>query len=183
MRHYLWLLGALLTLPAQAANQAPLPSHCRAGEYALLNAKMKKVKRIGKAYPFAFTDTGKIVSLCTDKAEEPYAMVAYRFGRLGKVEFEQVATRGRPFFTQHDSSGNVGSDRVFFAVGDVTYYVSIATNQAHGVGLDIFKGQTRIAEFFSGLEEGVDYEVSWGGYTDARASVLKPARLRHRLAP
>lgn len=104
-------------------------------------------------------DTGKILSICVDRPVEPFNSVAYRFGAVGKVEFERVATKSSPFYVfERGGTPHSGDNVLFFAVAPYTYCVSEATGQGSGVSLTVLKSGREVASFFSGNGRGTDYE-------------------------
>ncbi len=176
-------LLALSTGNAVADEQLPLPSHCRAGEFAVANASLGPIIRDRKAGSMRFSRNGKIASLCADRNGEPFGSLAYRYGKPGKVEFERVASIANKFSVYSIQAGNVGSDIAFFSVGSVTYYISLATGMGNGVGVDVFDGDKRVAELFSGNERGVDFEQGPASMTFSVASspVFQARKPKHRL--
>lgn len=146
----------LLGIPA-LASAAP-PSHCKAGEHAIVDAWMGKVKPTSGGW--RNTKDGKVVSLCADRKAEPFSAVTYRYGVPGKVELEVVATPQNRFGIASVSTvPRVGSDVVFFRRGEYTYYVAIATGMGSGVTLAVFQGQKQIVDHFSGNERDEDYQL------------------------
>lgn len=146
----------LLGIPA-SASAAP-PSHCKAGEHAIVDAWMGKVKPTSGGW--RNTKDGKVVSLCADRKAEPYSAVTYRYGMPGKVELEVVATPQNRFGIASVSSlPRVGSHVVFFRRGEYTYYVAMATGMGSGVSLSVFQGQKKIVDHFSGNEPDEDYQL------------------------
>ena len=79
--------GLSCQMPARAEMAVDFPTHCQAGEVAFLNAKIGKFDQQNN-----LTQSGKILSLCADKPKEPFGKFVYRFGAIGHVEIEQVAT-------------------------------------------------------------------------------------------
>jgi hypothetical protein len=143
----LLLLAALKTYPA-SAEESLLPSHCKPNEYAYLNARMGNASK-----------TRKVLSVCADKATEPFDKLVYRYGAIGKVELEQVATPARPFQIYTRSPvPRVGHNILFFTNHGYTYYVVEAFAMGSGISLMVFHKGKRIVDLFSGNERGVDYE-------------------------
>jgi hypothetical protein len=137
---------------------AAFPSHCAADEYAILDSWMGEVHATDGGW--RNTRNGKFLSLCADRKTEPFTKVTYRYGVLGRVEFEVVATPRAQFkIASLELVPRVGMEVIFFKKGNHTYYVSVATGQGHGVGLDVFKGSKSIASHFSGNDEGRDYQL------------------------
>ena len=86
-------------------------------------------------------------------------MVAYRFGPVGKVEMERVASESKKFFIfERSTSPHTGENIVFFRAGSYTYCVSEATAQGSGIGLSVLKLGRQVLDLFSGNERGEDFE-------------------------
>jgi len=152
------LTAALMAAPSMvlAQEEATVPSHCVSGEAVFLSAKMKRVIRTAKGT--SYQDTGKILSLCADKPEDPIGRLSYRYGPVGKVEMERVATTASRFGTATESSGPRSADTTyFFEIGNYGYYISVASGMASGVGLDVYQNDKRILELFSGTDSDVDF--------------------------
>lgn len=151
------LLLSLLFVPtispfAVSAQNSSLPSHCKANEYTYLNAKMASASTRKK--------TGRILSICADKAQEPFGKLIYRYGAIGKVELEQVATPGRPFYIfNRDLTPRVGYNVLFFTNYGYTYYVKEAYAMGSGITLSVYHKGKRIVDLVSGQERGVDFEA------------------------
>ncbi|MGV3525420.1 MAG: hypothetical protein ACO1RX_14410 [Candidatus Sericytochromatia bacterium] len=179
MKHPLGLLVLMLSAlsPVMAEAQSPpLPSLCRSGEFPYLTARLAGVVRPkGGGYQL-LPKQGKIVSLCTDKAKEPFQKLVYRFGSVGNVELEQVATPQHRFSVYtRSTTPRTGENIFFFTRSGYTYYVVEATGMGSGVSLMAFHKGKRILDMFSGNEPGVDFE---GGlldlnFTTPRSPVLQ----------
>jgi hypothetical protein len=166
----LFALVAFLTCCICHAQESPnVASHCKQGESAYLNANMPELR-----YPQYETEeerktkpvwilrkTGKILSICTDRVSEPFNYITYRFGAIGNIEFERVATKSAPFYVfERSTSPHTGEFVLFFSVGPHTYCVSEATGQGSGISLTVLKAGAEVASFFSGNHHGTDYEVN-----------------------
>ena len=159
---------ALIACSVCHAQEPPsLPSHCKQGEVVYLNAHMPelrypryKTEEKRRTKPgWVLHDTGKTLSICADHPVEPLSSVAYRFGAVGKVEFERVATKSSPFYVfERSTSPHTGEAVLFFSVGPYTYCVSEATAQGSGIGLTVLKDGREVASYFSGNGRGTDYE-------------------------
>ena len=102
---------------------------------------------------------GKILSICADSSSEPIQFVAYRFGPIGKVEMEQVATASNKFHIfERSTSPHTGENVIFFTVGPYTYCVTEATAQGSGIGLTVLKDGRKTLDLFSGNYFGKDFE-------------------------
>lgn len=135
-----------------------VPSHCGRGEYAYLNAHMSEIRRSQEG-GYTLIKTGKLLSICTDSQSEPFRMVAYRFGPVGKVEMESVASESKKFFLfERSTSPHTGENIVFFNAGAYTYCISEATAQGSGIGLSVFRSGRQVLDLFSGNERGEDFE-------------------------
>lgn len=148
-------IGISACFPAFAGDSM-FPTHCKQSEFSYLNAKMAKIVYSPQKYDLV--KNGKILSICTDKETEPFSMIAYRYGVIGKVELEEIATKNRKFKIFDIYTHPVGNNIIYFTKGDFTYYVSEATAQGHGIGLIVFKSNKEILNLFSGNDFGIDYE-------------------------
>lgn len=136
---------------AQAKN---FPTHCQPGEFAHINAKMGSFDKSNK-----LVKNGKILSLCADKAKEPFGQFTYRFGPIGKVELEQVATPKDKFSVSSRSAGpRMGEDIIYFSKGDYNYYVVEATGMGSGIFLYVYKSGKKIVDQFSGNDMDEEYQ-------------------------
>ncbi len=150
-------LAALAGRPSFAADETAMPTHCKADEFAYLNAKMGKIAYT-PAGEFKVVKNGKILSLCADRRDGKATRLYYRYGAIGKVEMEEVATPQHKFWTYSQStSPHTGQDLIFFRRGDYTYYVGIATGMGSGISLSVFKSRKEVVSLFSG-NDGGDYE-------------------------
>lgn len=159
------LTCTLLALHGPLAQaQDSMPTHCRAGEVALLDAWMGPIddeQGGDERYPAS----GKLLSLCTEGQGESTTKLAYRYGKLKHPEIEAVATRRSKFRIYSGSTTpHTGEDIVFFDKGPFTYYVVVATGQGHGTSLYTYKGNKRIGLQRSGFEEGVAYQQGPAAY-------------------
>jgi hypothetical protein len=145
-------------LATSSGAMAALPTHCVSDEYSIVDAWMGEVHATEGGWRNNMK--GKFLSLCSDKKTEPFTRVTYRYGVLGRVEFEAVATAHAKFnIASFSTSPHTGDDVVFFKKGDYTYYVAVATGQGHGVSLYVFKGSKKLTYHFSGNEESEDYQL------------------------
>ncbi|QCB48794.1 hypothetical protein E5678_17565 [Hydrogenophaga sp. PAMC20947] len=120
--------------------------------------------------------TGKVLSICSDSQTEPFNLVSYRFGPIGKVEFERVATKSSPFYVfERGDSPHTGEAIIFFSAGPYTYCVSESLGQGSGISLTVLKNMKEVASFFSGNDRGVDYEA---GLIDLSFTERKSPALR-----
>lgn len=148
----------VIATPAFSTSNSELETHCTSDEFAYLNAKMAKVHQQAKG-GYSLEKNGKTLSICTGSASEPFSKVVYRYGAIGKVEMEQVATKEQKFnIYSLSTSSRTGEDLIFFSKEEYTYYVSNAIGQGSGVGLRVFKSGRQLANLFSGNEQNVDFE-------------------------
>jgi hypothetical protein len=141
------LLATALVFYSPLSHPDTLPTHCNSGEFAYLNAKMyREIKgELGN-------DTGKILSLCADKSEEPFGKFIYRYGAIGKVEMEQIATTSDKFglSTQSDNDSHAGAASISFSKGKYIYEVSEAMGMAgFGVRLSVYEAGKPILSLIS----------------------------------
>ncbi len=167
-----------LSLAAQA-QQSSFPSHCSAGETVFLTAKMKRINQSPQGT--TFIDTGKIVSLCADQAKDPIGKLTYRFGPIGKVEMEHVASPSNKLGNASiQSAPRVSEDLYFFSKGNFTYYIIVAGGMGNGVSLLVFNDKKRIVNLFSGTEESSDFQLSHN--LDAKAVLTQRKPLHDTFA-
>ena len=144
-------LLALLSLPlADATAQSKaFPHHCAPHETVFLSARMTKgltaKENNGKAIP------EKILSLCTDKPRDPVEKMSYRYGPIGSVELERVATPSKKFGYYADFDSQVILDQV-----DLTIYRGEGW-MGHGVSLYVYRGKKELMYLFSGTDDEVDF--------------------------
>jgi hypothetical protein len=165
-----------------------IESHCKEGEFSYLNANMAelrypryKTEKERKTKPvWILQRTGKFLSICTDRQTEPFSSVTYRYGRIGNIEFERVATKSSPFHVfERGISPHEGEAVFFFKSGQYTYCVNEATAQGSGISLTVLKDGKEIVSLFSGNDRGIDYEaglleISFG---PSKSPVLKAFQL------
>ncbi len=146
----------LISSPSRA--NETFPTHCKSGEYSFLNAKMATMER-DKVGRFLNKKNGKILSLCSDRENEPFSKFVYRYGSPGKVEMERIATPEHQFFIySRATSPHTGEDDIFFSVAPFTYYIIINGGQARGTELVIHKANKEVLRLFSGIDEGKDFQ-------------------------
>lgn len=141
------------------AQESEVPtSHCAATEFIVVNATMGQFVR-GHSGRTLKKD-GKVMSLCTDVPQEPFGMVAYRYGRIGHVELEQVASDGNKFgVLSRSTSSHTGEEVLFFKKEKTNYYVISAIGQANGVSLLVYRSGKKIVDLFSGTDSNTDFQV------------------------
>lgn len=172
---FLAIVGSCHAIAEELNN---IPTHCKSGEFSYLNARMAKIVYSPKRYDLV--KNGKVLSICADKEEEPFGMIAYRYGKPGAVELEEIATANRKFNVFSIEDSPVGNNIIFFNKGNFTYYVSEATNQGHGVHLFVYKSGKRVFKLFSGNDAGIDYEAGLIGINFENPSSLVLKRLKPR---
>jgi hypothetical protein len=157
-------LGLLLPVLATRAEAGP-GSHCRAGEFAYLNARMAIVRR--QAGRIEYIKTDNLLSLCADRKSEPLGSLVYRFGPIGSPELSVAASRGQKFNVfERSTTAHSGENILFFPLGSYTYCVAEASGQASGIGLTVFKSGfktnkksgAKVVDLFSGNNRGMDFE-------------------------
>lgn len=142
-------------------SEGRLPTHCRSDEFAYLNAQMAVIEWNDKsdhAKGNSLRKNGKLLSLCADRQQEPLGRLTYRYGEIGKVEFENAATPESKFSISYQQDGPRGGNNIFsFHVGAFTYYVTEATGDGHGIAIHVFKAGKKLSYLFSGTDKGTDY--------------------------
>ena len=166
-------LGALclqgITSGALAAE--PVPSHCAPHEFTYLTARMASIER--QAGGTSFIPNGKFLSLCTDTDTAPAQRIIYRYGAMGSVELEHVATPHSPFFrSERSTSPHTGNEITYFRRGKFTYYVLVATGQGNGVSLRVHESRKLVVNLFSGATRNIDFR---SGTVDSVLYAKSPA--------
>ena len=93
----------------------------------------------------------KILSLCTDKPRDPIGKMSYRYGPIGSVELERVATSSNKFGYYADfDSRPITQEVYFFDIGDYSYYVRAAGWMGNGVSLYVYRERKRSCLYFLG---------------------------------
>lgn len=159
------LIFALLAFYGPLAQaEESMPTHCRTGEIALLDAWMGPIddaEQGDERYPAS----GKLLSLCAEGQGESTTKLAFRYGQLKRPEIEAIATPHSKFRIYSGSTTpHTGEEVVSFKRGALTYYVVVATGQGHGASLFIFKGNRKIRSMHSAFEEGVAYRQGAAAY-------------------
>lgn len=151
------LVSLLMTSPARATGT--FPTHCKPGEYPFLNARMATMEQDENGR-LLNKKNGKILSLCSDRENEPFGKFVYRYGRPGEVEFERIASKQSQFFIYNRAnSPRTGEDDIFFSIEPFTYYIVINGGQARGVYLVVHKSKKETLRLFSGTDVGKDYQL------------------------
>jgi hypothetical protein len=148
----------ILFASSAAFSESTFPSHCKPEEFVFVNAKMAFMDREANGY-FLNKKNGKILSLCSDKQNEPFGKLIYRYGSLGKIEMERTASEKNKFFiyTRADTP-HTGKDEIFFNIPPYIYYVSIAVGQDYGVYLAVYKSKNKVLKLFSGSTRDEDFQ-------------------------
>jgi len=155
-------------LPATAIKQKHLvvegliegivPSHCKRGETAYINAKMQKVIRNPTAkVTYTLKPTDNILSVCVANDN---SAITYRYGTEQKIGLEYTATAAQPFGSYYRQIGKVGESILFFNKGNYYYYIINTGGMGSGVSVNVYKNKTLIAEFFSGNEAYNDFVIA-----------------------
>jgi hypothetical protein len=147
--------------------QGQIPTHCKVGEFAYLNANLSKIHYFPKPgggwkngdTVYELRKTGKVLSICADTNKEPFQSIAYRYGTIGNVEMERIATRSDKFsIFSRSTTPHTGENLMFFKSSQYVYCVSEATAQGSGIGLTVLKSGRQILNLFSGNDFGIDFE-------------------------
>lgn len=131
-----------------------LSAHCKSKEVVYLNARMYRENKGALG-----NDTGKILSLCADKNQEPFTKFVYRYGAIGNVEMEEVATPANRFGLswQSDPDVHAGEQSISFKREKYIYEVSEGMGMAaFGIRLTVYKSGKPILCLIS----GTDYDRS-----------------------
>jgi hypothetical protein len=116
------------------ANES-IPSHCKEKEVTFFTARFES----------------KIASLCGDQRSEPLKKMTYRYGAIGKIEINLVASTQNKagIVLQSDRASHTGLASVRFYNFPYAYEVSEGLGMTTGVRLVIFKNKKPIASFKS----------------------------------
>lgn len=143
MKKLFFLILSTFTLFAYSQ----VPSHCKQTEFSILNAKM------GKMQNDKFIPNEKILSLCADKEKEPFGFMAYRYGKLGSIEIENIATQQSNMFLYAEQTSPKTSDNViWFKKGNYIYVVNECMGMCQSVSIYVFQNKKKIAELVSPSE-------------------------------
>jgi len=154
--YYSCLASLLMYTGGSVASSPEFPNHCLPGETVFLSARM--TQGFTSQNPNRKRMPEKILSLCTDKPRDPIGRMYYRYGPIGAVELERVATPSNKFGYYADfESRPITYEVYFFDIGDYSYYVTAAGWMGHGIGLEVYKGTKKLMSLFSGNEDGVDF--------------------------
>jgi len=138
MKKTIALLSMLIAVNAYSQQD----THCLAGETAMLNGKVGSLKNN------KFTGT-KTLSLCSDTKKSPVNSLTYRFGQIGKVEFEYSAPKDGLFNSTDEAiSPRSSVDVIYFSKGTTTYAISECNGMHCGdqtIRLQVFQGKKRVA--------------------------------------
>ena len=151
-------LFVLLSLPVAdvTAQNKAFPHHCAPHETVFLSARMTKGLTAKENNGKAIQE--KILSLCTDKPRDPIGKMSYRYGPIGSVELERVATSSNKFGYYADfDSRPITQEVYFFDIGDYSYYVRAAGWMGNGVSLYVYRGKKEILSLFSGTDDELDF--------------------------
>ena len=171
-----FLVGLLLAQTGLHAQTATFPSHCLPSETVFLSTKMKKV--INTPKQMIYKDTGKILSLCADKAKDPISKLTYRYGPIGSIELERIATRSNRFgYAEFALGDRVSIDAYFFDIGEFAYYVTVAGAMGSGISLEVYRGDKQIVDLFSGNDDTTDFYMPFAVRADAVLTVQTPKHL------
>jgi len=164
IRIALYFVASLCTAgyPAFSRADSSLSTHCKQDEFAYLNARMASIRYFNNRNHekgYELLKNGKVLSICADRQSEPLTLITYRYGVVGKVEIEIKGTvANKVGLFERSTSPHTGENILFFRAGDFTYYVTEATAQGSGIGLNVYSEGKRVAHLFSGNDRGKDYE-------------------------
>jgi hypothetical protein len=150
-------------------------SHCKPSEHTFLHARM--VKAVEGTY--LGDDTGKTLSLCADTKSEPIGKLVYRYGAIGRVEMEQIATRSHKFWlsTMSDPDAHAGEILISFSHNKIVYEVGEGMGMKHGVFLYVYKGRDRILNLIS--EDLYESDMSSLNLDKAASPIFKIVKPLH----
>lgn len=172
----------LATLVMTQCVFADIPTLCAINEVSIVDAWM--------GHTYATQDgwrnkrDGKLLSLCTDREQEPFDRLVYRYGVPGTIDLEVGATKEAKFKFDFITSGpQTFENIIFFSKDGFTYYISIADGQGSGVRLAVFKGRKRVFNRFSGnTSDDFSLGVATMDFAESRgSSILKRAKPLHDL--
>lgn len=130
-------------MPALVLAQETSKSHCLPEEKLILNANM------GRGIDDSFKPNGKVLSLCADNSKEPMNRVVYRYGKIGAVELEQIAT---PQAKLNVDSGYVPKTPIsifWFQKGNLIYAIKEFSGMANLIKLEVYSGKNIISELYA----------------------------------
>jgi hypothetical protein len=142
--------GIAFYSPLAHSNEA-MPTHCRQDEFSFVNAKVHRIDTNKADTKTSEGATEKFLSLCADRDKEPLTRISYRFGAIGKIEIEMVASAQNKagLSTQSDSGAHAGLISIQFNKGPYTYEVSEGMGMTSGVSLLVYKSRKNILAFRS----------------------------------
>ncbi|WP_156919279.1 hypothetical protein [Azovibrio restrictus] len=148
---------------AYAMANESIPSHCKENEVAFFNARFES----------------KIASLCGDQKTEPLKKMIYRYGAIGKIEINLVASTQNKagIVLQSDGASHTGLASIRFYKLPYAYEVSEGLGMTTGVRLTIFKNEKPVASFKSEEYESRLVEINFDKVSSPifqRASPLQP---------
>jgi hypothetical protein len=161
---YFTLFAFFLAINTVSAQSTSIQTHCTADEKKLLNANMQSVVHT-KGKP-----NGKVLSLCADRDEPPFSRIVYRYGKIGVVELEHVATANSKMgfdraFSLRPGGGTDEGNVLWFQRGSITYAITVCTRGCIGsLDLTVHKGEKLLArltpheEYFDVLTY-IDFEI------------------------
>jgi hypothetical protein len=162
-------IASFLLAVCFSANAQKIESHCTKSEFIILTAKMGKLEKD------KFIPNGKYLSLCSDTKKEPFSKFTYKYGKIGAIELEVVATPTSKFNLHHEMTGPRMSDNiVWFTRGNTTYLINEAMGMTSGVWLYVYQGKKKIAEITSGLSnENYDSDLGNVDMNKAKSPVFE----------
>jgi hypothetical protein len=166
-------ISIALSVWTSVSHASEIPTHCKSDEHVVLTAKL--FREVGGQLG---DDTGKILSLCADRSEEPLGKLIYRFGAIEKVEMERVATTSQKFglSQQSDAGAHAGERSISFRQGRYVYQVSEALGMAaFGVRLYVYESNNPILTLLSaGYHEGSMMSIDFDKASSPIFKIVKP---------
>lgn len=125
-------LNVLVALPSQAQSGDATPTLCNSKEFTVLSAKMLRDGNVDEG-----TAVEKILSLCADQDKEPFRKFVYRYGAVGNIELEQIASAESKFGLSRQSDGDAHSRllAISFSKHKYAYEVGEGVGMTSGVRL------------------------------------------------
>jgi hypothetical protein len=180
MKHRIAVL--LVTFAVAECASADIQTLCTKNEVSIVDAWMGHTHATQEGW--RNKQDGKLLSLCTDRQQEPFGRLIYRYGLPGSVELEVGATKEAKFKFDFITSGpQIFENVIFFSKDNFTYYISIADGQGSGVSLNVFNGKKRVFKRFSGnTSDDFSLGAATMDFAESRgSSILKRAKPLHDL--
>lgn len=139
-------VAAIFFASSFAAAGDAIPSHCKETEIEFLTARMHRT---------GTNNVEAILSLCGDSETESPKRMTYRFGPLGKIEMELIASAQHKagIYKQSDKASHAGLISIVFFNSPYAYEVSEGIGMTSGVRLNVYRNKKEIVAF-----ESYEYE-------------------------